>query len=90
MGRRAVAIGGGLVIAHPVGVIVGGGVTLGANATLFGGAVLGSSPHLYRDGSCEPTLGDSVTICTRGMVLGGVRVPDGTRVAAGRVVTTDL
>jgi serine O-acetyltransferase len=83
------SFGPGLTIAHPHGIVVGSGVRAGANCTLFSGVVLGSSSHHMRDGTCEPTLGDDVTIYSHAVLVGGSRVADGVTITAGSIVSDD-
>ena len=83
-------IGPGLLIPHPAGVVVGDAVRAGRGLTLFSGVVLGSSPRPYESGSCEPTLGDDVTVFSHAVVAGGITVGDGAAIRANAVVLTDV
>jgi serine O-acetyltransferase len=83
------SIGPGLLIRHPVGIVVGARVVIGANCTLLQGITLGeklipSNDHSY------PVLGDEVTICAGAVVVGAIRIGDGVMVGANSVVLTDI
>lgn len=84
------SFGAGLVIAHAQGVVVGSGVRVGANCTVFSGVVLGSSSAHMRDGTCEPTIGDDVTLFAHAVVVGGTKVASGSTIHAGSVISDDF
>jgi serine O-acetyltransferase len=79
-------IGQGLLIAHPVGIVIGAGVKMGSNCNVFGGAVIGQrkAPGEF------PVIGDNVSIYAGAKVLGKVNIGDGAMIGANAVVTTDL
>ena len=82
--------GPGLVIRHPYGIVVGAGVTAGADCTLLQNTTLGEK---RADGGGEPvypTLGDRVTVGAGACVLGGVKIGDDTHIGAGAVVVHDV
>jgi serine O-acetyltransferase len=83
-------VGPGLRIAHSSGIVVGDGVKAGRNLRLFSGVVLGSSPRSSASGSCEPLIGDDVTVFANAVVAGGISVGDGATIRAGAVVLTDV
>ena len=81
--------GPGLVIKHPVGIVVGRGVWAGQNCTLLQGVTLGEK-YSEEGGHEYPTLGDGVTICSGAAVLGRVHVGDNALVGANSVVVHDV
>jgi serine O-acetyltransferase len=79
-------IGGGLVIAHSVGIVVGERVVAGENLRLHQSVTLGERG----DGPAQPVLGDDVNIGAGAVVIGGVRLGNGVVVGANAVVTKDV
>ncbi len=80
-------IGGGCIIAHGVGLVIGGYTVIGQDCTLLHGVTLGEARFDELD---YPRVGDRVTIGAGALVLGGVHVGDDATVAAGAVVVDDV
>jgi serine O-acetyltransferase len=81
-------IGPGLYVAHGVGLVVGGGVRIGARGFLLGGVSLGA-PSQARLAQM-PELGDDVFVGAGARVLGRIRVGSRVVVGANAVVTRDV
>jgi len=80
-------IGPGLVLRHPMGIVVGRDVRIGRNVTMFHGVTLGirgSAP----DG--QPTIGELVLLGAGAAVLGPVEVGAESAVGANAVVTASI
>jgi serine O-acetyltransferase len=82
-------LGPELVILHPSGVVVSGGVRAGARLRLHSGAVLGFQVAGAHDQGV-PTLGDDVLVGVGAKILGPVSVGDGVKVGANAVVLDDV
>lgn len=83
-------IGPGLLLQHPVGVVIGA-ATIGANATLMSGVVLGRRNVLSGPDVGEyPVLGDDVLLGAHATALGPVRIGHGAQVGAHALVLTDV
>lgn len=80
-------IGPGLRFPHPTGVVIGDGVTIGKDATIYQNVTLGSSAI---GANVYPTVGDGVTIFANAVIFGGVVIGDGATIAAGSVVLKDV
>jgi serine O-acetyltransferase len=80
-------IGGGCIIAHGVGLVIGGYTVIGEDCTLLHGVTLGEARFDELD---YPRIGNRVTISAGALVLGGVSVGDGATIAAGAVVLADV
>jgi serine O-acetyltransferase len=80
-------IGGGCIVAHGVGLVVGGGTVIGEDCTLLHGVTLGEVRFDELD--C-PRVGNRVTIGAGAKVLGGITVGDDAVVGAGAVVLSDV
>lgn len=86
-GARA---GGGLVLRHPAGIVVGHRVKIGRDVTLMQGVTLGQK-GLDTDGSVDnPRIGDRVMIGANAVVIGGIAVGEDSIVGAGSVVIRDV
>ncbi|HXO19733.1 MAG TPA: serine O-acetyltransferase [Thermoanaerobaculia bacterium] len=80
-------IGGGCIIAHGLGLVVGGRTVIGEDCTLLQGVTLGEARFDELD--C-PRVGDRVTIGAAATVLGGIAVGDDAVIGAGAVVLHDV
>lgn len=84
-------IGSGLLLQHPVGVVVGGGVSLGNHCTLMGGVVLGRREVIAGPSPLQyPQVGSSVLFGSGACVLGRVHIGDKAVVGALALVLQDV
>lgn len=74
-------IGPGLYIAHSGGVVIGPGVTIGANCNLGNDVTIGGG---------SPTLGDRVMVAVGARVLGDITVGSDVAVGSNTVVVRDV
>jgi serine O-acetyltransferase len=77
-------IGGGLYIAHPVGVVINPR-RIGCNCSIIAGITIG-----MRTEWAFPDIGDNVFIGAGARVLGGIRVGNGAVIGANAVVIRDV
>jgi serine O-acetyltransferase len=80
-------LGGGCIIAHGIGLVVGGRTVIGEDCTLLHGVTLGEARFDELD--C-PRLGDRVTVGAGAIVLGGITIGDDALIGAGSVVVSDV
>ncbi|HYU35850.1 MAG TPA: serine O-acetyltransferase [Thermoanaerobaculia bacterium] len=80
-------LGGGCIIAHGIGLVVGGRTVIGEDCTLLHGVTLGEARSDELD--C-PRLGDRVTVGAGAIVLGGITIGDDVLIGAGSVVVSDV
>ena len=80
-------IGGGCIIAHGIGLVIGGRTVIGEDCTLLHGVTLGEARFDELD--C-PRLGDRVTVGAGAIVLGGITIGDDSLIGAGSVVVSDV
>jgi serine O-acetyltransferase len=80
-------IGGGLIIAHGIGLVIGGRTVIGEDCTLLHGVTLGEAR--FEELEC-PRVGDRVTIGAGAIVLGGIAIGDDAVIGAGSVVLSDV
>jgi serine O-acetyltransferase len=84
-------IGTGLVLPHPVGLVMGNGIRIGNNVMLGQGVTVGSrEADLSAVEEALPTICDGATILANATVVGGVRVGEGARVGANSLVIADV
>ena len=83
-------IGPGLLIAHPVGIVIGRGTVIGSHATIFQGVSLAAKSYHPDEIREFPRIGNHCFLFARSAVFGGVRVGDSCVVAAHAVVTKDM
>jgi serine O-acetyltransferase len=81
-------IGPGLWIGHFGHIIVHDAAVLGSHCHLCQGVTIGRG--VCREGYGVPTIGDDVYVGPNAVVLGGIHVGDGARIAANTVVTESV
>lgn len=81
-------IGPGLYIGHFGGIIVGGGVTLGARCNVAQGVTIGTDGAAENPGS--PRIGDDVHIGPGAVIFGPIAIGTGSKVGANSVVNRDV
>lgn len=71
---------------HPTGIVIGDGVTLGARVTIYQGVTIG----VRRKGLKEyPRVGDGVTVYAGAVIVGGIRLANGSVLGANAFVSRD-
>jgi serine O-acetyltransferase len=84
-------IGPGLVLTHPLGVVLGGGVTIGSNVQLAHNVSIGLAHVPQPAEPLEyPTIGDDVVIYPNSVIVGGIHVGAGSVIGANSYVDQDL
>jgi len=87
------AAGAGLSLPHGWGLVVNQGARIGSNVTLFHGVTLGRRDRISRDGERStgyPVLEDEVWVGPHAIVVGGVTIGRGSRIAGGAYVTESV
>jgi serine O-acetyltransferase len=87
--RVGAQIGPGLVMRHPIGVVIGHEVTIGEDCTILQNVTLGERLGVEDDHRC-PIVGSRVTLCAGCVVTGPVMVGDNAIVAANAVVLQNV
>ncbi len=86
-------IGGGLALTHGWGLVVNPKAKIGKNVTLFHGVTLGRRDRISREGQRlteYPVLEDEVWVGPHAIIVGGITIGRGSRVAGGAFVTDDI
>ena len=79
-------IGGGLILPHPHGIVIGPHVVIGRRAWIFQNVSVGGAPG--REG--QPQVGDDARLYTGAVLTGPIRVGHGVMVGANAVVSRDV
>ncbi|WP_369698783.1 serine O-acetyltransferase [Microbacterium terrisoli] len=83
-------IGGGLLIRHANGIVIGSGAVIGKNCTILQQVTIGASDASFYGKQAYPLIGNSVTLGTGAKVLGNVSVGDNATIGANAVVTHNV
>ncbi len=81
-------IGKGFFIDHGAGVVIGETTEIGDNCSIYQGVTLGGTGKDI--GKRHPTLGNNVMVGAGAKVLGPFAIGDGSKIAAGAVVLTEI
>lgn len=80
-------IGPGVRFPHPVGIVIGERVAIGARVTIYQGVTIGAKSDRAPD---YPRIDDDVVIYAGASVIGGVRLGQGCVIGANAVVLRDV
>lgn len=83
----------GFCITHGWGMVVTHGAKIGHNVTLFHGVTIGRRDRIDREGHRLiefPIIEDEVWIGPNAIIVGGVRIGKGSRIAGGAYVTENV
>ena len=86
-------IGGGLALTHGWGLVVNQDSQIGNNVTLFHGVTLGRRDRISREGERlteYPVIEDEVWVGPHAIIVGGVTIGHGSRIAGGAFVTSSV
>ncbi len=84
----AARFGQGIMMDHATGIVVGETAVVGNNCSFLHAVTLGGSGK--ETGDRHPKIGENVLIGAGAKVLGNITVGEGSRIAAGSVVLTDV
>lgn len=84
------SIGPGLLIAHPVGIMIGRGTVIGANATIFQGVSFGVKSWHPDSIRKFPRAGSNCFFFTGSVILGDIEIGDNCVVGANAVVNQNM
>ncbi len=83
-------IGPGLLIQHPVGIVIGLKVIIGKNCTIAGNCTIGEKYIDQRSTGDYPVIGDNVSLGANSIILGKIAIGDNVTVGANSVVLKDV
>lgn len=87
------AIAGGFTMTHGWGIVINGKATIGKNVTLFNGVTLGQRDRINEFGERStqyPVIEDEVWIGPHAVIVGGVTIGRGSRIAGNSFVTESI
>ena len=79
-------IGGGLILPHPVGIVIHASSKIGPNCLIHQNVTIGS----YEGGGGSPEIGGHVDIGAGAVIVGGVKIGNHAQIGANAVVRTDV
>lgn len=82
--------GKNLCIKHPVGVVIGSGVSIGDNVTLYQNTTLGGRRMGDGGGTKYPSIGNNVVVFAGAVILGDIRIGNNAVIGANAVVLSDV
>lgn len=88
--NRRASIGPGFKLPHPVGIVIGEGVTVGAHCTVYQHVTLGGARMGDWQAGQYPTVGDNVVIFAGAKVVGALSVGSNAVIGANAVVTRSV
>ncbi|MEO8387064.1 MAG: serine acetyltransferase [Polaromonas sp.] len=86
-------IGPGLALTHGRGIVVNAGAHIGSNVTLFHGVTIGQRDYVDNEGQRRtacPVIEDEVWLGPHAIVVGGITVGKGSRIAGGAYVFENI
>ena len=86
-------IAGGFSLTHGWGVVINPNAIIGKNVTFFNGVTLGQRDRIAKDGTRSteyPTIEDEVWVGPHAMIVGGVVIGRGSRIAGGAFITENI
>ncbi len=83
-------IGNNFILAHPVSIVIGAGVIIKNNVTIFQNVTLGSHGKGKLKPKKYPTIENNVTIYAGAVIIGGIKIGENSVVGANTVVNTDV
>ncbi len=86
-------VGAGMALTHGWGLVISAGARIGRNVTLFHGVTLGARDRISHDRETLtefPIIEDEVWIGPHAIIVGGVTIGRGSRIAGGAFVTESI
>ena len=84
----AATIGGGLMIDHATGLVIGETAVVGEDVSMLHAVTLGGTGH--ETGQRHPNIGSGVLISAGAKILGNISVGEGAKVGAGSLVLSSV
>lgn len=83
-------IGKGLKLPHPTGIVIGAGVRLGGDVTIYQNVTLGGARLGDQKIGDYPTIGDGTVLFAGAVLVGGITVGRNCVIGANSVVTDNI
>lgn len=88
--RRGAKIGGGIILPHPYGIIIGGESKICKNCHIGQHVTIGGNMNKQKEGQTQPIIGNNCFICANSVVVGPITIGDNVIIGAGSVVVCDI
>ena len=91
IGKESV-IGKGLFLPHPTSIVIGAGVNIGDNCTIYQNVTFGAKKRSSNENQIEnlyPQIGDNCIFYANSVMIGSINVRNGTQVGANAVLICD-
>lgn len=75
---------------HPLGLVIGDGVTIGANAVVYQHVTIGAQRKGEGKKNLYPVICEGVIVYAGAVIVGGITVGEGAVIAANSVVSKDV
>jgi serine O-acetyltransferase len=85
----AATFGKDVCFPHPVGIIIGEGAVIGDQCKIYQSVTLGAKRSGEGSQGKYPTLGSGVTVFAGAVLIGGIKIGNGTVIGANSVVLQD-
>ena len=82
--------GPGLKIIHTASIVIGGGVIVGANATILHGVTIGERRVSDKSDGTYPIIGNNVTVGHSTSILGHIKIGNNVKIASNCIVLKDV
>lgn len=83
-------IGKNLKFRHPVGIVIGDGVTIGNDVIIYQNVTLGAARIGEGSRGYYPQIGNGVTIFAGAKIIGAITIGDNSTIGANSVVVKDV
>jgi serine O-acetyltransferase len=80
------SIGGGIILPHPQGIVIGSDVKIGSRTWIFQNVTIGGSPG--KEG--HPTIGNDCRIYTGAVIVGPIEIADNCLIGANTVTSSSI
>lgn len=88
--RRNATIGGGIILPHPYGIVIGGYSKIGQNCHIGQHVTIGGNMGKQKNGQTQPVIGNDCFICANSIVVSPITIGDNVIIGAGSVVIHDI
>lgn len=89
--RSTAIIGGGFVIRHPIGIVIGGKVKIGNNFSIGKNTTLGGNNGKFREKNIsQPYIGNNVIVGAHSIIIGPIVIGNNVKIGAMTLVNKDI
>lgn len=84
------SIDSGLLVRHPNGIVIGGGVKIGKELTIAQGVTIGQDSLHSREVNLYPVIGERVTLGAHSIVIGNIELGDDVTIGAMTLIKSSI